>query len=149
MTWRARALSISPYVEPSFLEESELVSYDVEHWSTIHQSLTPGMYWYFFTEIFDNFRVFFLFVFHAFAPFLLLPVLIRLGATRQGPDCLLIVYPTPSPPSSSCRCSFASVPRGRPGGRSLIPSPFATYVSGDKRLNVGLENKAYASGPLL
>jgi hypothetical protein len=52
------------------------------------------------------------------------------------------VYPTPSPPSSSCRCSFASVPRGRPGGRSLIPSPFATYVSGDKRLNVGLENKA-------
>lgn len=48
------------------------------------EDLAPnlGVYWYFFTEMFDAFRPFFLFVFHAFAPFLAVPVIIRLGSDR-------------------------------------------------------------------
>ena len=49
-----------------------------------------GIYWYFFTEMFDNFRVFFLFVFHAFAPFLAVLVLIRL-VERRPLFCVFLI----------------------------------------------------------
>ena len=37
-----------------------------------------GLWWYFFSEIFDHFRAFFLFVFHAQSALLLVPLTIRL-----------------------------------------------------------------------
>jgi len=46
--------------------------------------LTPnlGVHWYLFAELFSHFRLFFLFVFHAFPAFLSVPVLARYGHTR-------------------------------------------------------------------
>jgi phosphatidylinositol glycan class U len=37
-----------------------------------------GLWWYFFAEIFDHFRPFFLFVFHAQSLLLLVPLTVRL-----------------------------------------------------------------------
>lgn len=46
--------------------------------------LTPnlGVHWYLFAELMSHFRLFFLFVFHAFPAFLSVPVLARYGHTR-------------------------------------------------------------------
>eukprot|EP00898_Chlorokybus_atmophyticus_P002273 jgi/Chlat1/3046/Chrsp208S08793 len=43
------------------------------------EDITPnqGLYWYFFTEMFDHFRPFFLFVFQAIGPIMLSPLAIR------------------------------------------------------------------------
>jgi hypothetical protein len=52
-----------------------------------------GLWWYFFAEIFDHFRAFFLFVFHVQPALLLIPLTMR---TRHTPlslvltTCLLI-----------------------------------------------------------
>eukprot|EP00879_Flechtneria_rotunda_P021137 GHRR01022268.1.p1 GENE.GHRR01022268.1~~GHRR01022268.1.p1 ORF type:complete len:363 (+),score=64.87 GHRR01022268.1:1303-2391(+) len=47
--------------------------------TVMFEDLTPniGMYWYFFTEMFDAFRPFFLFVFHSFAVILSMPMAVR------------------------------------------------------------------------
>ena len=48
----------------------------------VAEDLSPnlGCFWYFFTEMFDNFRVFFLFAFDYFPVVLCVPVVVRLGA---------------------------------------------------------------------
>lgn len=46
-----------------------------------------GLWWYFFAEIFDHFRAFFLFVFHAQPALLLLPLTMR---TRHTPMSLVL-----------------------------------------------------------
>ena len=47
----------------------------------VAEDLSPnlGCFWYFFTEMFDNFRVFFLFAFDYFPVALCVPVVVRLG----------------------------------------------------------------------
>jgi GPI-anchor transamidase subunit U len=47
----------------------------------VAEDLSPnlGCFWYFFTEMFDNFRDFFLFVFNYFPAVLAVPVIVRLG----------------------------------------------------------------------
>ena len=48
------------------------------------EDLTPnlGLYWYFFAEIFDDFRAFFLCAFAGFGAFLVLPAVVRMGRDR-------------------------------------------------------------------
>ena len=48
----------------------------------VAEDLSPnlGCFWYFFTEMFDNFRDFFLFAFDYFPVVLCVPVVVRLGA---------------------------------------------------------------------
>ena len=47
-----------------------------------------GLWWYFFAEIFDHFRPFFLFVFHAQSILLLVPLTVRL---RRRPLVLAVI----------------------------------------------------------
>lgn len=47
-----------------------------------------GLWWYFFAEIFDHFRTFFIFIFHAQSLLLLVPLTIRL---RQTPLVLAVI----------------------------------------------------------
>jgi phosphatidylinositol glycan class U len=47
-----------------------------------------GLWWYFFSEIFDHFRTFFIFIFHAQSALLLVPLTIRL---RQKPLVLAVI----------------------------------------------------------
>ncbi|CAD7697318.1 unnamed protein product [Ostreobium quekettii] len=44
------------------------------------EDLTPniGLFWYFFTEMFDNFRSFFIFVFHSLSVLFLVPMMVRM-----------------------------------------------------------------------
>ncbi|KAG0610882.1 hypothetical protein M758_7G099000 [Ceratodon purpureus] len=66
----------------ALLERSSLVNM----WQKTHKymltvdDLTPnlGLFWYFFTEVFDFFRIFFLMVFHANIAFMVPPLTIRL-----------------------------------------------------------------------
>ena len=48
------------------------------------EDLTPnlGLYWYFFAEMFDEFRAFFLCAFAGFGAFLVLPAVVRMGRDR-------------------------------------------------------------------
>ena len=48
------------------------------------EDLTPnlGLYWYFFAEMFDDFRAFFLCAFAGFGAFLVLPAVVRMGRDR-------------------------------------------------------------------
>ena len=57
----------------------------------VAEDLSPnlGCFWYFFTEMFDNFRVFFLFAFDYFPVALCVPVVVRLG-WDEPPFCVFV-----------------------------------------------------------